>query len=357
MKDRFDDRLRGIPAGALHGLLRRLSAIEAFRGRWGSAPESRRPVSSVASGSPSHPGPRSASCRIARESRPGAATGYADALRAVFDGHASMPPTEDRLLALHAAVFRHIPEERARAGRYKSAGLRERGDRDFLSEPVALRSPGPLLIPAQMETLAGWLPSRLTGGEFHPLLVVAAYLLEFLAIRPFADGNGRVGRLLTNLLLLRCGHAYLPYGSLDAAIHARREEYYLALRRSQASRNLPRPDISPWLFAFLDALEEMQRREANEVIARLPGEEALSANQAAVMDIAAKEGEVTNRRVAATLGLPRETAKQTLNRLVVPRGAAAAGIRPGDPVPPAGGRTLVLRFIRIRQLRRAGIRS
>lgn len=77
------------------------------------------------------------------ESRPGAASGYADALRAVFDGHASAPPTEDRLLALHAAVFRHIPEERARAGRYKSAGLREKSDRDFLSEPVALRSPAP----------------------------------------------------------------------------------------------------------------------------------------------------------------------------------------------------------------------
>ena len=125
-----------------------------------------------------------------------------------------------------------------------------------------------------------------------------------------------MSRLLTNLLLLRCGHAYLPYGSLDAAIHARREEYYLALRRSQASRNLPRPDISPWLFAFLDALEETQRREANGVIARFPAEEALSTNQAAVMDLAVTEGDVTNRRVAAVLGLPRETAKQTLNRLV-----------------------------------------
>lgn len=315
MKDRFDDRLRGIPAGALHGLLRRLSAIEAFRGRWESArkpapPLLRRIRESVASRS------AAASCRIAGDRRGGAERGCADALLAVFDGHAGMPATEDRLLALHAALFRHVPEERARAGRYKSAGLRERGDRDFLSEPVALRSPGPLLVPAQMETLSAWLPSRLAGGEFHPLLVVAAYLLEFLAIRPFADGNGRVGRLLTNLLLLRCGHAYLPYGSLDSAIHARRDEYYLALRRSQASRNMPRPDISHWLFAFLDAIEEMQRLEANEVIARLPGEEALSANQAAVMELAAKEGEVTNRRAAAELGIPRETAKQTLNRLV-----------------------------------------
>jgi len=315
LRDRFDDRLRGIPAGALHGLVLRLSAIEAFRGRWESAPKPgdlalRRIRESVATRS------AAASCRIAREIRPGAVPGYANALRAVFDGHGSMPPTEDRLLALHAALFLHLPGERARAGRYKSAGLRDRGDRDFLSEPVALRSPGPLLIPAQMETLSGWLPSRMEGREFHPLLVVAGYLLEFLAIRPFADGNGRVSRLLTNLLLLRCGHAYLPYGSLDATIHARREEYYLALRRSQASRNMPRPDISAWLFAFLDALEETQRREANEVLARFPVEEALSANQTAVMDLAAKEGEVTNRRVAALLGLPRETAKQTLNRLV-----------------------------------------
>jgi Fic family protein len=315
LKERFDDRLRGIPAGALHGLLRRLSAVEAFRGRWESAPKPgprvlRRVRESVASRS------AAASCRIAREGRPGAASGYADALRAVFDGHASMPPTEDRLLALHAALFRHLPEERGRAGRYKSAGPRARGERDFLWEPVALRPPGPLLIPSQMETLAAWLASRLAGGEFHPLLVAAAFLLEFLAIRPFADGNGRVGRLLTNLLLLRCGHAYLPYGSLDAVIHARGEEYHFALRRSQASRNLPRPDISPWLFAFLDALEETQRLEANGVIARLPGEDALSANQAAVMEIAAKEGEVTNRKAAAILGLPRETAKQTLNRLV-----------------------------------------
>jgi len=324
MQDRFDDRLRGIPPGAVHGLLRRLSAIETFRGRWEGAakpggPILRRIRESVASRS------AAASCRIAGDFRPEAASGYADALRAVFDSHSGMPATEDRLLALHAALFRHVPEERTRAGRYKSAGLRERSDRDFLSDPVALRSPGPLLVPAQMETLSAWLPSRLADGEFHPLLVIAAYLLEFLAIRPFAEGNGRLGRLLTNLLLLRCGHAYLPYGSLDAAIHARRDEYYLALRRSQASRNLPRPDISPWLFAFLDALEEMQRLEANEVIARLPAEEALSSNQAAVLDIAAKEGEVTNRRVASMLGLPRETAKQTLNRLVALGGLRRLG--------------------------------
>jgi len=314
MEDRFDARLRSIPTGALHVLLRRLSEIEAFRGWWDGSRKPERTAmlrlrESVISRS------AAASTRRAGPIPSPAELGYAGALRAVFDGHEEIPPVEERIAALHAALFRHVPGEWGCAGRYKSAPSSKGGDRHFLPEPVALRPPGPLLIPAQMETLTGWLPSRLRGGEFHPLLVVAAYLLEFLAIRPFADGNGRLSRLLTILLLMRCGHAYLPYGSLDAAIAGRREEYYIALRRSQASRNLPRPDISPWLFAFIDALE-IQQREAREALACRPDEGALSANQSAVMALAAKGGEVTNRRVAGELGLPRETAKQTLNRLV-----------------------------------------
>jgi len=314
LRERFDARLRSIPAGALHGLLRDLSEVEAFRGWWDGARKPARPAllrirESVISRSAAH------STRGTGAVPPPDSRGYAGALRAVFEGYAAMPPVEDRILALHAAVFRHLPGEPGLAGRYKSATPRLGSERRFLSEPVALRSPGPLLVPAQMETLTGWLRSGLDGGEFHPLLVVAAYLLEFLAIRPFPDGNGRMSRLLTNLLLMRCGHAYLPYGSLDAAIAGRREEYYIALRRSQAIRNLPRPDISPWLFSFLGALA-IQQREAREAIARLPDEGTLSANQSAVMALAARREEVTNRGVAAELGLSRETAKQTLHRLV-----------------------------------------
>jgi Fic family protein len=86
-------------------------------------------------------------------------------------------------------------------------------------------------------------------------------------------------------------------------------------------------------------VEETQRREAKEVIARFHAEEALSANQAAVIELAAKEGEVTNRRVAAALGIPRETAKQTLNRLVAVGALQRLGAgratryrpRPGEP--------------------------
>ena len=104
-------------------------------------------------------------------------------------------PGEDRILALHAGIFRNSPAGRLQAGRYKTASA----ESTFLRwgvEPVTLREPGPLLVPAQMETLSAWFDSRIGGNEFHPLLVAAAYLLEFLAIRPFAEGNHRTGRLL-----------------------------------------------------------------------------------------------------------------------------------------------------------------
>ena len=314
MEDRFDARLRAIPPPAFHLLLRRLAGIEAFRGRWEGEPKPpARVLHRIREGVVA--ASAAASARIAGSASAGASEGYAEALRAVFDGHASMAPEERHVLALHGCVFRNVASARRLAGRYKTSAAPPGIERRWVTEPVVLRPPGPLLVPAQMEALTAWLLSRLERPEFHPLLVAAAYILEFLAIRPFQEGNGRVSRLLTNLLLLRCGHAYIPYASLEGAIAARWEEYYLALRRSQASRNLPRPDISPWLLAFLDALAS-QQRAAGDTSRRLPRERSLSGNQLAVMAIAAREGEVTNRRVASELTLPRETAKQTLNRLV-----------------------------------------
>jgi hypothetical protein len=313
-EDRFDARLRAIPPAALHALLRRLAGIESFRGWWDGmqkppGPVLRRMRENVTAAS------AAASARIAGGVPAASEAGYAEALHSVFERHPAMVPDEGQVLALHAAVFRGVPAERHRAGRYKTSGSVPGIERRWVTEPVALRPPGPLLVPAQMQALTAWLASRIGGPEFHPLLVAAAYLLEFLAIRPFPAGNGRVSRLLTNLLLLREGHAYIPYGSLEGSIAARWEEYYLALRKSQASRNLPRPDISPWLLAFLDAVAA-QQREAGEALRRLPHEGRMSGNQLAVLALAARDGEVTNRRAASELSLPRETAKQTLSRLV-----------------------------------------
>lgn len=289
-----------------------MAKVEAFRGWWEGAWKPSGPLRErIFSGTAAQSA--RASTRLAAGAARAEEAGYAETLRAVFAGYAEMPPGEDRVLALHAGIFRNLPAGPFRAGRYKTSAA----ESTFLRwevDPVSLRAPGPLLVPTQMETLSAWFASRTGGEDFHPLLVAAAYLLEFLAIRPFAEGNHRTGRLLMNLLLMRCGHTYLPYGSLDEAVSADWTEYHLALRRSQASRNLPRPDISPYLVKFLDVLV-LQQRAVRGTLDRLTGEAGLSRNQAAVLAIAARDGEVTNRKAAAETGIPRETAKQTLNRL------------------------------------------
>lgn len=312
LQERFDQRLRHIPASSLHAIVLRMAKVEAFRGFWEgtgkpSGPMRERILAGTAAES------ARASTRLATRAGRAEETGYAETLRSVFNGYAEMPPGEDRVMRLHAGIFRDSAAGRFHAGMYKTRAAESAFVRWGVEE-VALRAPAPLLVPAQMETLSTWFASRIGGGEFHPLLVSAAYLLEFLAIRPFSEGNHRTARLLANLLLMRCGHTYMPFGSLDRAISADWTGYHIALRRSQASRNLPRPDISPYLVTFLDMLI-LQQGAVRETLGRLADGKMLSRNQAAVLAIAARDGEVTNRKAAAEIGLPRETAKQALKRL------------------------------------------
>ena len=316
MEDRLDARLKELPPSAVHGVIARIAEIDEFKGWWaGREPPSpavlgrlKKRVVAVSA---------DAAARAGRggERDPSRAAGYADALRAVFDGHGEMTLGEDLVLRLHARLLKYSPAGPAAPGSYRTApGPVEARPRRGL-ESVALRPADPLLAPRETRAAAAWAASRLASRAYHPLLVNAGFILEFLAIRPFADGNGRLSRILTNLLLLQSGYAYVAYGSLETAIADRRTEYYLALRRSQANRNLPRPDISSWLAAFLDAIRA-QARELRDAVAGRPADSLLSENQIAALDLLQRNREVTNRFLCRELGIPRDTAKQVLARLV-----------------------------------------
>ena len=87
----------------------------------------------------------------------------------------------------------------------------------------------------------------------------------FLEIHPFQDGNGRLSRVLTTLLLLQAGYAYVPYSSLESVIEANKQDYYLALRQTQGTIRTERPDWQPWLVFFLRSLAEQVRRLEKKV--------------------------------------------------------------------------------------------
>jgi Fic family protein len=334
MDKRLDNRLPGISPPVWPVLLAGISEIDGFKGWWrgrfhpppsylGTLRRKTIALSSRASigigwiGLPGGGGgpAQAISPSRAEELRRSSAACYARLLKAVFDGHADMPLTRNAILSFHADLLRYSPKDSAHRGAFRTLPDHSAFSPRRTVEAIALRPADPEAIGEKMDALLRWANSRLESGAFHPLFVVAGFVLEFLAIRPFAAGNGRTSRLLTNLLLLRCGYAYLPYASIENVIAGRKAEYYLALRKSQSSLHLPRPDMGPWILAFLDAMR-IQARELDRALSSKPEERLLSTNQAGALALFDRHREISNRLVAGELGLPRETAKQVLNRLV-----------------------------------------
>ena len=333
MENRFDDRLPGISPPAWPVLLAGISEVDEFkgwwRGRFDPPPSYLRPLrrqaiaaSAMASvgiewiGLPGGGGPaRAVSPSRSEELRRSSAACYARLLKAVFDGHGEPSPTRDVILAFHAELMRFSPGDPARRGAWRSLPDRSSFAPRRSIEAIALRPADPAAIEERMDALLRWTRSRLESNAFHPLLVIAGFVLEFLAIRPFSAGNGRTSRLLASLLLFRSGYAYLPYASIEKVISDRKAEYYIALRKSQSSLHLPRPDMGPWFLAFLGAMR-VQARGLKRTLASKPAERQLSGNQSGALALLERRPEITKRLVAGELGISRETAKQVLNRLV-----------------------------------------
>jgi Fic family protein len=327
--ERLDRRLVAATPEASQRAFRAIARIEALSGWWEGyrvhAPPSlgRLQAGMVAEGADAS----TRICRSGLQRLPGTDARGEDVVAAAFRAGCeaalsevvtrfdAMPPTEATLLALHALLFSRSPADARQAGRYKQAPAREGTLQRWGLEPAALRPSSPSIAPGETAFLLSWLSSRLSPAcEFHPLAVVAAFLLEFLAIQPFADGNGRMARLLATLMLLRCGYSFAGFAPADREILAVHPEALVALRRSQAARNTPKPDITPWLLMFFGILERTAGGLKSRLLAPAP-RRALSSNQARALDLARRRGEVTNRLVAERLALPRETAKQTLGRL------------------------------------------
>src|SRR5260221_12538850 len=103
------------------------------------------------------------------------------------------------------------------------------------------------LTPKEMTKLVEWTKGALDTKKYHPLLIVGNFIVEFLNIHPFQDGNGRLSRVLTNLLLLQQGYLYMPYVSHEKIIEDNKPEYYLALRKSQKTFKTEKEEVTSWL--------------------------------------------------------------------------------------------------------------
>ncbi len=242
--------------------------------------------------------------------------GYAAVMDTVFASFGEIALTENHIRQLHRDLLQHSAKDERHRGQYKThVNHVEAFGPDGERLGVVFETATPFDTPRLMRDLVGWTRANLDDGELHPLIVIAIFVVELLAIHPFEDGNGRLSRVLTTLLLLRAGYAYVPFSSLESVIERNKDAYYLGLRRTQSTLHTELPDWQPWLDFFLRALRqqkvELEKKLQRErlVLGDLP---ELSVQ---ILELARERGRVSVAEAARGTGANRNTVKDHLKAL------------------------------------------
>jgi len=243
--------------------------------------------------------------------------GYADLMELIFESATDIPLTENAILQLHGVLLKYSPRDEHHRGKYKKLPNNvEAFDVDGRSVGIIFETATPFDTPRLMQGLIARTNKALQGNEHHPLLIIALFIVRFLAIHPFQDGNGRLSRALTTLLLLRAGYRYVPYSSLERIVEDSKDDYYLALRRAQATLDEDESHLMDWITFFVRALHRQK-----EVLERKVEREKLMAPLAPLseklLEIVAEHGRVTVREAAVLTEANRNTIKDHLTKLVV----------------------------------------
>lgn len=243
--------------------------------------------------------------------------GYAEVMETIFHAWADIPITENHIKQLHRDLLRHSDKDERHRGAYKT--LRNdvgAFDADGTMIGIVFETATPFDTPHRMTELVKWLNDTRELKRIHPLLIVAVFIVTFLEIHPFQDGNGRLSRVMTTLLLLQAGYAYVPYSSLESVIENSKEAYYLALRQTQGTIRTDAPDWQPWLIFFIRALQNQKRRLSEKVEREKLMVAALPELAAQIIDHARRHGRVTIGETIRTTGASRNTLKEHFRRLL-----------------------------------------
>jgi Fic family protein len=185
--------------------------------------------------------------------------GYADAMQLLFMHFQHMQLSESLIKHLHRDLLKYSQKDEWHRGNYKQLPNHvEAFDPAGNSMGIVFETASQFDTPQLMQQLVSQCAELLRSNQLHPLLVNALFTVSFLAIHPFQDGNGRLSRVLTNLLLLQSGYVYAPYSSLEAVIEQQKQGYYLALRQTQNGIFEHNANWQPWVMFFLRALRNQQ---------------------------------------------------------------------------------------------------
>ena len=226
---------------------------------------------------------------------------------------------------IHTAALKYSAKDSRHKGRYKFAPNRvEAIDARGKVIGIIFDPTPPFLTPKEMQELTEWTQKQFRQQTFHPLLVIANFVYEFLAIHPFQDGNGRTSRILTNLLLLQNGYGFVPYVSHEKLIEDHKVDYYLALKKSTATWKKERENIAPWML-FILRMFVKQGEMAVALTKEDQTENLLSENQLAVWKSFQDAETLSRKEIAGKTGVNIRTVDQALLKLLALKKIAKIG--------------------------------
>ncbi len=244
--------------------------------------------------------------------------GYLQILEYIFSHYADLPITEFNILSIHRDMLTYTQKDLHHRGSYKSGSNRvEARDQSGNLVGIIFEPTPPYLVKKEMQELIYWFDWAITNTAKHPLLLIANFIFEFLAIHPFQDGNGRTSRLLTNLMLLRQGYQFTRVVSHEKIIEIHKVDYYLALNKVQTTWKTDAENITPWLIFFLQVVKT-QARQAFTILESNSIEHLLSPKQLALWEWALQHtpGEFTRKDAINALGFPERTIEASIKKLL-----------------------------------------
>jgi Fic family protein len=242
--------------------------------------------------------------------------GYADAMEMIFESFASIASSENHIKQLHGVLLKYSSKDQDHRGEYKKVTNHvEVFGPDGKSLGVVFETATPFETPGWMKELVDWFNRSVEEESHHPLMLIGIFLVVFLAIHPFKDGNGRLSRVLTTLLILRAGYSYVPYSSMEGVIEQNKDSYYLALRRTQQTIRKEEQNWEAWLVFFLKTMAKQKDNLAAKVKEEQALRSSLPALSRQILEMAKTRGEITVKAIEDTTGANRNTIKVHVKKL------------------------------------------
>ena len=236
--------------------------------------------------------------------------GYKNLLDEIFQSFEHIDLTENFIKQLHKILLSHSEKDEFHLGNYKKFENNVVAKKNGKEIGIIVKTSTPFETPQKMTELIDWFNKSI---DIHPLIRCGIFIVHFLAIHPFQDGNGRLSRALTTLILLKMGYEYAPYCSFESIIEANKTDYYKSLKETQKTLQSKNPDYTPWLSFFIECLKKQQDLLTNN---KESLKAPVSKSQKRILEFAESVTTFQNNDVSEQLNMNKNTVKINLKKLV-----------------------------------------